>query len=140
MGAIPPELETHKDKIEFHPWENIFNYPQKMKSIEADIGIAPLQRIEFNECKSNIKSLEFIASGMTGIYTKIEPYKFMKMQAENDDQMISMIEELAKDVSKRANVYNRDYETVKEQLFWEEDNNIKKYINTYLRLFGQTLP
>lgn len=140
MGAMPPQLETHKDKIQFVPWENIFNYPRVVKELEADIGIAPLQQIEFNANKSNIKAHEFIAAGMVGVYTKIEPYKFMTMQSSSDQEMIAHIERLAKDTSLRRKTYWKDYEVVRENLFWEENNNIRKHINSHLNLFNQTLP
>lgn len=139
MGAIPTELRDIKNKINFHKWENIFNYPRKMKSIEADICIAPLQDNIFNACKSNIKSLEYTATGAPGVYSDVAPYKAMALRARTDEEFVSHIEDLAKDIDYRAKIFKRDRQKVNQQLFWEENNNLRKYVNSYLGLFGQKL-
>ena len=140
MGALPIELEDLKDKIQFHPWVNTWEYPKYVKSIGADMAIAPLEQSRFNNCKSNIKSLEFAACGMPGVYSNADPYKFMNKTCNNDEQMITYIQELAGDVDLRAKVFHKDYSTIKPQLWWEEDDNLRKYINTYLGLMGRKLP
>jgi O-antigen biosynthesis protein len=140
MGATPIEFDDFKDKIEYHPWVDTFQYPKYVKSLNADIGIAPLSQGLFNECKSNIKSLEFCACGIPGIYSKIEPYKFMKKVSTTEEEMISQIESLADDIDLRKNVFETDYKTLKPQLWWEEDDNLKKYVNTYLSIMKLKLP
>ena len=139
MGALPEELNDIKNKVKYHTWENIFEYPKKMKSIEPDICIAPLFINDFNSCKSNIKCLEYNACGAVGVYSDIAPYKFMSHTAKNDEEMIAHIEKLAGDINLRSSSYRKDFTRVKRQLWWEEDNNIEKYINSYLNLFGQCL-
>jgi glycosyltransferase involved in cell wall biosynthesis len=140
MGAMPAELHEYKDKLTYHEWKDTWHYPQYVKSINADIGIAPLEFNLFNECKSNIKALEFTACGMPGVYTNIEPYKFMTTKANTEEEMISKIEELASDPELRMRTWEKDYNIVKKQLWWEENDNFKKYINTYLNLMGRKLP
>jgi hypothetical protein len=139
VGAIPDELLGVKNKIHFHPWKNIFEYPQFLKGLEPDIAIAPLINNEFNSCKSSIKALEYNTVGAAGIYSDVEPYKNMTLKTKTDEEMISNIESLAKDIDLRAKVFRKDYDRVRNQLFWEENNNIKKYINSYLGLFGKEL-
>ena len=140
VGAMPNELEEVKDKICFFGWKHIFEYPAAVKSIEPDIAIAPLIDSEFNRCKSNIKMLEFTAMGCPAVYSHTEPYKSAKCKAKTDEEMIDYIEKMAQDINFRATVFNRDYATVKDQLWWEEGDNVKKYINSYLGLFDQRLP
>lgn len=139
MGAIPEELNDIKNKLKFHPWENIFEYPKALKDMEPDICLAPLQDIEFNQGKSNIKCLEYSAAGAVGVYSDVLPYKFMTKRAKTDEEMISHIEELANNIDLRASTYNKDYQRVQSQLWWEENDNILKYISTYLAMFGQKL-
>lgn len=141
MGAMPVELNKLKQerKITFHKWENIFNYPRKLKEIEPDICLASLQQNVFNQSKSNIKSLEYAALGAPGVYTDIDPYHNMTLRTNNDEEFISYIEKLADDINFRAEVWNKDYKTVEGQLWWEENGNVKKYVNTYLNLFGNKL-
>ena len=139
MGAMPAQLSGLKNKIKWHPWQDIFNYPRVMKGIEADIGIAPLNDTPFNHCKSNIKCLEYTAAGMVGVYSDVTPYKFQSCTAKTDEEMIAHIEKLAGDVNYRKGIFNKDKERVRNQLFWEDNHNIKRYINTYLGLFGNKL-
>jgi len=140
VGALPEELEPIKNKLCWIPWKHIFDYPKTVKDIEPDLTIAPLVDNIFNSCKSNIKMLEFTALGAPGIYSNVEPYRAAKVKVRTDEEMISEVERLASDVDARANVFRHDYNVVRNQLWWEESGNIKKYINSYLNLFGQKLP
>ena len=53
--------------LRFVPWmiENMF----------FDVGIAPLQRNDFNDCKSDIKFLDYSALGIPGIYSYVPAYQ-----------------------------------------------------------------
>ena len=139
MGAMPMELRSVMDKIKFTPFQNIFNYPRFLKNIEPDICIAPLEDSVFNSCKSNIKMLEYTACGSAGVFSNVEPYKKAKLKCDTDEEMISYIERLAGDIDFRAKTYRKDREAVREQLWWEENNNLRKYIESYLNSFGKTL-
>ena len=141
VGANPPELksEIKMKKVRFIKWKHIFEYPQFVKNLEPDICIAPLFQDEFNECKSNIKCLEYSAIGAPGVYTNIRPYKEMSLISDTDEEMISQIEKLAGDIDYRAKIWKKDFNTVEPNLFWEENGNVLKYINSYLKLFGQRL-
>ena len=43
---------------EKHEWVPIFDYPQKLASLNLDIAIVPLVDSAYNRCKSNIAFLE----------------------------------------------------------------------------------
>jgi len=88
---------------------------------------------------SNIKCLEYNACGSVGIYSDVTPYKFMQKRAKTDEEFIAHIEELADDVDLRAKVFNKDFKRVQSQLWWEDNNNIQRYIESYLNMFGQRL-
>jgi hypothetical protein len=141
-GGIPKELIDLKGKIEHHGWRNIFEYPAFLKRLDVDMAMAPLMPGIFNECKSNIKMLEYVALGVPAVYTNIEPYKNAFARANNDDELISNLENLVKDIDLRAKSWKKDYETVKAQLWWEENNyyNVRHYINSNLKLFGKKVP
>jgi hypothetical protein len=38
-------------------------YPQKLASLDLDLAIAPLENNQFNDCKSNLRLLEYGACG-----------------------------------------------------------------------------
>jgi hypothetical protein len=140
VGAMPIELDSVKNKIEFHKWQPVFEYPQYVKNLDVDFGIAPLEDNVFNACKSNIKMLEYTACGIPGVYSNVEPYWKAYLKANNEEEMIAHIEALADDINLRARAFNKDYQTIRGQLWWEESNNIKNYANSYLKLFGRRLP
>lgn len=138
-GALPVELHDVKDKIEFHPWVNIFSYPNYFKSLDLDIGMALLMPCRFNDAKSNIKCLEYTVSGIPGVYSNAKPYENMTLTSNDDDVIISHLEKLASDIDFRKEVFEKDYEIVKDQLFWENNDNLRKFVNSYLSLFGKKL-
>jgi len=53
----------------------IANYPKMFANI--DIGIVPLRDIEFNQAKSYIKGLEYVAAGVPFIASPAPEYKFL---------------------------------------------------------------
>lgn len=138
-GACPVELNDIKDKIETHGWVDIFNYPNHLKKLDLDIAIAPLMPCSFNNCKSEIKVLEYTTVGVPGVYSSSSPYKNTMLNSNDEDCMIGWIEKLAEDLDFRKKVFETDYNTVKENLFWEDNNNLKKYVNSYLSLFKRKL-
>lgn len=140
VGALPMELTGIKDKIHFVPWVDVLHYPGVVKNLECDIGLAPLLDNEFNAAKSNIKQLEYVAAGMAGIFSQVEPYANCYCTVKDDEQMIEYIEKMAKNIDFRAEVWAKDYERVRNDIWWEENGNVGKYLKTYLRAFGQRLP
>lgn len=73
MGMKPPGLDGHIK--EFHAGVPYAQYPQKFASLNLDLAIAPLEYNEFNECKSNLKLLEYGVLGVPVIATDITPYQ-----------------------------------------------------------------
>lgn len=141
MGGFPLEIDDliKEGKVEYHKWKNILEYPVYIKSLNVDLCIAVLQQNEFNMAKSNIKNLEYVALGVPAIYTDIEPYGHTTMKAKNDEEMIAHIENLCARPDLCYDVWKKDYENVKDQLFWENNDNVRKYIESYLALFKKKL-
>jgi len=140
VGGFPLELADLKNKgIEYHGWRDILHYPQFIKTLNVDICIAPLLDNLFNACKSNIKMLEYTAMGCPGVYSYIDPYKDAYLASKTEDEFIGNIERLVKNYDLRKLTFDTDYATIKDNLFWENDNNVKKYVNSYLGLFGKRL-
>jgi len=141
VGGWPLELDDLKTsgKIFHHGWKNVYEYPGFLKSLEADVAIAPLHKCLFNECKSNIKVLEYVACGMPGIYTNIYPYYNCFQRADTEEEMISKIELLVQSPDLRYETWRQDHESVKNQLFWEDNNNLQEYFNQHMRLFNREI-
>jgi hypothetical protein len=140
-GAMPSELGDIKPKIERYGWKNILEYPRHLKKLDLDIIMAPLVPNIFNQSKSNIKALEGTAIGAAGVYQDLDPYKLCSMRAGASGEFIAKIEALASDINLRAETYTKDYNSLKDQLYWEDDDylNVKRYVNSYMGLFGKKL-
>lgn len=122
------------------PWQKVIEFPKKMKELKPDLGIAPLQVNDFNRSKSNIKAQEFVAAGIPAVYTHIDPYHGMKHTCKTDEEMIDIIEELCNDENKRKEAFDHDHSKLRDDLFFEENDNLGKFINSILRLNQKKLP
>ena len=60
---------------EFHGFVSIADYPKKMSELDLDIAIAPLESNVFNECKSNLRLLEYGAMGWPVVCSDVFPYR-----------------------------------------------------------------
>ena len=70
-------------RVECHGWTDIEAYPYKLQTLCCDIGIAPLSKIDFNECRSSIKWMEYSALKMATVATNFGPYKRDCTDGEN---------------------------------------------------------
>ncbi|MHC8304967.1 glycosyltransferase [Pseudomonas sp. PB3P13] len=60
---------------EFHSSVNLQAYPAKLASLNLDLALAPLEFHIFNDCKSNLRLLEYGACGYPVICTDTEAYR-----------------------------------------------------------------
>ena len=72
MGYCPPELMPF---VEFHPGVAVQHYLDSLAHLNIDVALAPLEVNRFNECKSNLKLLEFGLIGKPVVTTDIYPYR-----------------------------------------------------------------
>lgn len=134
VGACPNELKN--SNVTIYPWQHILNFGHFLGSLNVDIGIAPLEKCIFNDCKSNIKSLEFCSLGIPGVYSGANPYKNMTMSS--DDKFIDNLQSLIKDIELRKEIWDKDYLTLKDELYWDEES-LLDYINKHLRFYNKCL-
>lgn len=73
MGMVLPEIQRYVR--EFHRWVSYDRYPMAIADLDLDLAVAPLAYNIFNECKSNLRLLEYGASGYPVICTDITPYR-----------------------------------------------------------------
>jgi glycosyltransferase involved in cell wall biosynthesis len=60
---------------EFHQFVSIKDYPEKMASLDLDIAVAPLEDNFFNQCKSNLRLLEYGAMTWPVVCSDVYPYQ-----------------------------------------------------------------
>ncbi|XSS64929.1 glycosyltransferase [Pseudomonas sp. B11] len=73
FGMCPDELRPYLH--EFHPAISLQSYPFKLASLNLDLALAPLEFHIFNDCKSNLRLLEYGACGYPVICTDTEAYR-----------------------------------------------------------------
>jgi len=83
FGDTPEKLRGNPsiEIIEFQP--NYTNYAIQLKEIEAHAALIPLVETNYNNCKSNIKWLEYSAAGIPGIYSDRLPYNSSVIDQHN---------------------------------------------------------
>ena len=69
------ENKLDLDRVVFQPWVDFEAYPWMMKSLCADIGIAPVSFTSFNDCRSSIKWVEHSALKIATVASDYGPYK-----------------------------------------------------------------
>lgn len=117
----PDFLKNNKQIIvrDHKHWVPIYKYPRYLKSIGADIGIAPLVDSQFNRCKSNLKWLEYSALGIPTVASDIEPYKCIKngltgYRCKTVDQFYAKLDLLVRRVNLRSLIGYNAYKDVRE--------------------------
>ncbi|MDU9389173.1 glycosyltransferase [Pseudomonas sp. zfem002] len=73
FGMCPPALRPYIH--EFHPPVGLGAYPAKLSSLNLDLALAPLEFHIFNDCKSNLRLLEYGACGYPVIVTDTAAYR-----------------------------------------------------------------
>lgn len=73
FGMCPDDLRPYMH--EFHGVIALDVYPAKLASLNLDLALAPLEFHIFNDCKSNLRLLEYGACGYPVICTDTEAYQ-----------------------------------------------------------------
>jgi len=120
-----PQIKTY----DFDHWVDVEEYPQFMKSLNIDIGIAPLRDRLHNRAKSNLKWLEFSALKTPLVASPVEPYiNTTALLAKNDDEWYTYLSNLIQNKRQRIKVAKESYKRVKK------DFNVENISNDYLRI------
>ena len=130
-GEVPPFFARHKQikSYDFEHWVPIEKYPQFMRNLHIDIGLAPLRDRSFNRAKSNLKWLEYSALKIPMIASPVEPYIGTSgLLAKTEDDWIKHMEDMIKHNSKRRRLGEDSYNMIKQQF------DVKDIANDYLKL------
>ncbi len=73
MGMCPEKLRPAVKEI--HQGVDINAYPQALAALNLDLAVAPLEENLFNECKSNLRLLEYGACGFPVVCSDVRSYQ-----------------------------------------------------------------
>lgn len=124
MGGLPWFFEEIKDKITVYNWVNSLKYPDVIREVNADFGIAPLVPNYFNYSKSSIKYQEYCVAGIVGVgsvFTNGEPSPYdIALTTAPDDVTVEMLDDLFFNKLSEPDTYNK---LLDEQYQQVEDNS-----------------
>jgi len=132
FGAMPiPLVDLYKaGKIEFHNWTKLYDFPEKIASLNAQIMIAPLQENVFNNGKSDIKLIEAGSFGTPAICQDLVTYKDADFKFKTGDDLVDQIKKLlkSKDDYMRS---SRKHRARSEKRFLEHPDNLGMWKELY---------
>lgn len=136
LGAFPPMIRPYieRGEIEFHQWQRLYDYPQKIYDLGVQMMVAPLQDNSFNKAKSDLKYIEACAYGLPVACQDLCTYKDAEIKFKTGDEMLYRMEHELK----RAGHYkNSSYKRrrVAEDRFMELDKNLSCYQELFLTPF-----
>ncbi|GLK89448.1 glycosyltransferase [Pseudomonas turukhanskensis] len=73
FGLCPERLRPYVH--EFHSGVSIDKYPELLASLDLDLALAPLEQNQFNDCKSNLRLLEYGVLGFPVICSDVVCYR-----------------------------------------------------------------
>jgi len=73
FGMCPDDIRPYV--AEHHDWVHFDDYPSTLASLNLDLAVAPLEINAFNECKSNLRLLDYGILGWPVICTDVAPYQ-----------------------------------------------------------------
>lgn len=73
FGMCPEPMRKYVH--EFHGPASFEKYPKRLANLDLDLAVAPLESNLFNDCKSNLRLLEYGACGFPVVCTDALPYR-----------------------------------------------------------------
>jgi glycosyltransferase involved in cell wall biosynthesis len=132
LGAFPLRLQelVRAGKIEFHPWAQLYNYPEKIYNLKINMMVAPLQDSTFNKAKSDLKYIEASCFGLPIACQDLCTYEDAPIKFRTGDEMIDQIDATLSKKGKYMNICAKARK-VAESRFLENEENISKYYELY---------
>jgi len=119
FGMCPAKLRPYIK--EFHSGVPIHMYPQKLANLDLDLALAPLENNQFNDCKSNLRLLEYGACGYPVICSNTGAFVKSKLP-------VQIIKNRYKDWMDAINLHIHDVEYRMQQA-----NNLQtEVLNNYM--------
>jgi glycosyltransferase involved in cell wall biosynthesis len=134
---VPPALSGYPNvEVDIPGLVNYAEFVAYFRQQECDVFIAPLADNQFNRCKSAIKSLEYSALGVPGVYSNLPTYSSVIKHGENGYLASSLEEwelflsELIETPELRTSLGDAAAATV--QADWLLSDHIDQWTNIYL--------
>ena len=137
IGAFPPALRPYiqNGDIEFHQWQRLYEYPQKIYDLGIQMAVAPLQDNSFNKAKSDLKFIESCAYGFPVACQDLCTYQDAEIKFKSGDEMLDCINrEMKSGWDYKVKAPKR--RAVAENRFLELDKNLDCYLELFTLPYG----
>jgi len=133
LGAYPLPLHpfVQNGEMEFHPWEQLYTYPEKVSKLNVNMLVAPLQDNNFNKSKSDLKLVEANCYGLPIACQNLVTYKDAPFKFNTGEEMIAIIDDVLSKKGRYMNICAKARKSAEERWLENEDN-----INKYVELFN----
>ena len=131
-----------QDRVVKEKWVDMAVYPYKFKTLNIDIGIAPLADTQFNRCKSELKWEEYGSLAIPCVASNIPPYQYAINHGRtgflaNNGEWGEIISNLIQDKGLRLNIGEQARQEVTSK--YGLDKEIYQYINAFDSLYGKEI-
>ncbi|VVN30736.1 hypothetical protein PS645_04816 [Pseudomonas fluorescens] len=133
FGMCPDALRPYIH--EFHSCVGLDIYPQKLASLNLDLALAPLEFHLFNDCKSNLRLLEYGACGYPVVCTDTEAYRgYLPCTRVRTNSTQEWLEAIRMHLNDPQGSYRMGDElrTVVMRDFVLSQNNLQPWVNAWL--------
>jgi len=116
-------------------------WPSKLHSLRADIAVAPLLNTPFNQCKSNLKYLEYGICGLPGVYSSTvypETVTDGGLIATTQDDFYNQLSLLIENRQLREEIGMKAYLDVRHN--YSMADHAKDWLDTYWYYYSQLKP
>lgn len=120
FGMCPDDVRPYI--AEFHEWVSFDSYSRTLANLHLDLAVAPLENNAFNECKSNLRLLDYGILGWPVICSDVFPYQGAPVThvAETTEAWVSAIREHIHDLDATAKLGDRMRDWVLKDYILEE--------------------
>lgn len=137
LGAFPLPLQhlVRSGKVEFHPWERLYTYPEKIASLNVNAMVAPLQNNTFNKAKSDLKLVEASCYGIPITCQNLVTYENAPYKFDTGAEMIDQLDDILSKKGRYMNI-SAKFRKIADDRWLELDKNIDKYVELYTLPYG----
>jgi glycosyltransferase involved in cell wall biosynthesis len=137
LGAYPLPLGhlVQSGKIEFHPWQNLYNYGEKIKNLRINMLVAPLQNNNFNKSKSDLKLVEANAFGLPIACQDLCTYENAQFKFNSGEEMLAQIDDVLSKKGRYMNISTKARRDANSR-WLENDENIHCYTELFNHPYG----
>ena len=137
LGGAPLKFRTliSNGDIEFHKWEPLYKFPEKIYDLQINAIVAPLQDNTFNKAKSDIKYIEACALGLPIACQDMITYEKAPHKFTTGDEMIDVLNMFFKNKSEYMKI-SRKARAYAETRWLENEENVDKFVELYKYGYG----